>query len=129
MYTRAVGAGRAGSLSGRRQARRGPVIAEVSSRSRRRTVVSAARVTGAVVAADDLTEGLGLDQALRLHGLEDIAPSLSASALSRDLIQRQRRRAGGRRLLGVEERRRDPLVPRRQRVVRARRRRRRVRMW
>jgi hypothetical protein len=43
-------------------------------------------VTGAVVAAEDLTEGLGLDQALRLHGLEDIAPALSASALSRDLI-------------------------------------------
>src|SRR5262249_57444639 len=73
--------------------------------------VSAVGVPGAVVAAEDLSERLGVDQPLRLHGMEHIGPALSAPALLRDLIQRQRRPVLGRALLSLADRADSPLLP------------------
>src|SRR5207245_7145440 len=89
-----------------------PVRRRTRSRDRRDELASATRVTGAVVAAEDLTERLGLDQALRLHGLEDVAPLPPAPTLLRDLLERHRRGGAGGRVLGLEPRPRDTLVAR-----------------
>src|SRR5439155_19459842 len=72
---------------------------------------------GMVVLADHLPEVLLLHEPLRLHALEDLAPSLAALLLRRDLVQGERR--GRRAALRLEQRRGDLLVPDRELVERS----------
>src|SRR5947199_5823672 len=79
--------------------------------------VALLRVGGKVVLADHLPEVLLLHEPLRLHALEDLAPSLAALLLRRDLVQGERR--GRRAALRLEQRRGDLLVPDRELVERS----------
>src|SRR5882762_3804766 len=63
---------------------------------------------GMVVLAHHLPEVLLLHEPLRLHALEDLAPSLAALLLRRDLVQGERRRR--RAVLRLVQRRGDLLV-------------------